>query len=83
MQGKSVKHAHASYAHIILQMSLTHKVKFVPKTCTNANYLSLSPMGRERTPKKKGTSSLHATDFFGDVPKCLDVTSPLGFVHPY
>jgi len=48
-----MKHAHASYANIILQLSLTHKIKFVPKPCTDALSLSLSPMGRERTPKKK------------------------------
>ncbi len=53
MQGKSVKHAHASYAHIILQMSLIHKVKFVPKHCTNAYYFSLSYGQRENPPKKK------------------------------
>jgi hypothetical protein len=64
--GKSMKHANASCAHIILQLSLTHKVKFVPKPCTNA--LSLSPMRRERTPKKS-TSSLHAIDFLV-LPKC-------------
>jgi len=75
--GKSMKHANASYAHIVLQLSL----KFVCQNLAPMHYLSLLCAERERTPKKS-TSSLHAIDFLV-LPKCKDVISPLGFVHPY
>jgi hypothetical protein len=42
------QYAHSSYAHIVLQMSITHWVKFeqnfMPKSWTNA-YLALFPRG--------------------------------------
>jgi hypothetical protein len=81
--GKSMKHAHASNAHIILEMSLTHKIKFMPKPCTNQCIISLCYGQRENPQKKVRPHCMQQTFWWYPNAKNDVISSPLGFVHPY